>query len=756
MGSDEREGSAHAPAGTGVRAGTPSSAASLQRPPGADCIHRNRCRVSSGDPRPTVGLVRGGGGARGAAHVGVLAVLEELRIPVDFITGTSMGSIVGGLYAGGLSPEELRGVVEGVDWVEIFQDRPPRQQRSFRRKQDDLGFLTSARFGIKNWRFFVPPGFMQGQQLDFLLRSLNLTSERMLHFEDLHIPFRTFATEIGTGEVVSLQTGDVARAMRASMSIPGAFSPVEIDGRTLVDGGIVRNLPIGDVMEMGADVVIAVDVSTALRDGEDLSALGITSQILTIQIQDNQRREIAKLRAGDVLIRPEMEGIGTASFARMGSAIQAGRDAATQALKALERYSLSPAAYEEWRRTQRRIGNGTPVISEVRIDNESLLSSAVIAARLRTKIGESLDLDQLKQDIGTLYGLDAFERVTFDVRREATGSVLLIRATAKNRGLNYIRLGLRLASDFKGASAFDFGLNHVMYPINRKGGEWRNEFQVGSTMQVSTELYQPLDSREWFFVQPVVGVRRSRTDIFDTDGTRRARYFVTDVVAGADVGVNLSNVAQLFGGLSYFHGETELDTGDPALFPDARDGGGTVFIRLDYDTLDTVSFPNDGSFLRGEAIIAREALGWSKSFETLRIAAIGFRTFSGNTVSLAGEYGTSFGIPRGDARLFSLGGFLRLSGFQVDELRDNHYGLIRVMGYRRLATPTLFAWRFPVYLGASFEAGNVWKDRNDIGDWRLSASGFFGYDTPLGPLYVGYAWGEGGRNRGFLLLGRPF
>jgi NTE family protein len=350
----------------------------------ASQAHRVRAPSGGTASRPRIGLVLGGGGARGAAHVGVLAVLEELRIPVDYITGTSMGSIVGGLYAGGLSPEDLRSVVEDVDWVEIFQDHPPRQERSFRRKQDDLGFLTSARFGVKNWGFFIPPGFMQGQKLDFLLRSLNLTGEGMTHFEDLAIPFRAFATEIATGAVVAMQTGDVARAMRASMSIPGAFSPVKIDGRTLVDGGIVRNLPIGDVQEMGADVVIAVDVSTLLRDNQTLTALGITSQILTIQIQENQEEEVAKLRDGDILIRPDLEGIGTASFPKMGRAIRSGWDAALQARKSLERYSLSPEAYEEWRGSQRRPAVGLPVISEIRIVNESRLSSQTSKARRRS------------------------------------------------------------------------------------------------------------------------------------------------------------------------------------------------------------------------------------------------------------------------------------------------------------------------------------------------------------------------------------
>jgi NTE family protein len=701
--------------------------------------------------------VLSGGGARGAAHIGVLEVLEELRVPVNLVSGTSMGSIVGGLYAAGLAPDELGAAIQGIDWVRVFEDKPDRQDLSFRRKQDDRNFLTNLRLGFKNWRFFIPTGLVEGQKLDFILRSLTLTSEGVAQIEDLPLPFRAVATDIVTGEAVVFDTGPLPVAQRASMSIPAAFSPVEVDGRLLVDGFIANNLPIDVAQGMGAEAVIAVDVSTPLSKREELtSAFAIQGQASTFPTQESQRRQKERLGPDDVVITPPLGDLGSADFTRMPEAIEAGRVAARAAAEQLSRFSVSEEEYAAWRERQRRPPVEIPVVDRIRIDNRSLLSDRVIWPRIHTREGERLDLDVLRDDLGRLFGYDAFERVQFDLRREAEGMVLVYRLDARERGRHYFRVGLNLETDFANDANYNLAVNQVTLPVNSWGAEIRTLAQVGDTSTVQGEFYQPLDARDWFFVQPFARYELSDVDVF-RGGKRVARFDLEQLLTGFDLGVNVGNFLQLRAGIAYLDGETDRESGDPAVFGGTKFSGGVYAAVLEYDTLDNTRFPNDGSFVHVDGTFVRDELGFDQSFEQLRAAGAFFRTFRRNTLGLALRYTTLFGGGQQLQFLNALGGFLNLSAFERGSIVGPHTGLARLSVYRRIASPAVFAWEFPVYAGASFETGNAWQHRGDIDDDLLwSAGPFFGLDTPLGPLYLGYAHGEGGEDQGYLYLGKSF
>lgn len=707
--------------------------------------------------RPRIGLVLSGGGARGAAHIGVIEVLEQLRVPVDVVSGTSMGSVVGGLYAAGLSPDELSRVIQSVDWVRVFNDTPDRQVLSFRRKEDDRTFLTNLRLGFKNGSFFVPPGMVEGQKLDFLLRTLTLGSEGVARFEDLRLPFRAVATDINTGEAVILETGTLATAQRASMSIPAAFSPVALDGRLLVDGYIANNLPIDAAQGLGAEAVIAVDISTPLSgvDGNS-SAFAINAQASGFSTQESQRRQKERLAPNDILLTPDLGDLGAASFPRMQEAIDAGRKAALAAAESLSRYSVSEQEYAAWRAQHRRAPPELPIVDEIRIENDSLLADALIRARVRAREGEPLDLAVLKADLNRLFGLDAFERVQFDLRRESGRMVLVYHVEPRLRGTHYFRIGLNLETDFANEAGYNLGINHVMLPLNAWGAEMRNYVQAGDTYKVSSELYQPMDARDWFFVQPQFRYELRDFDVFQ-EGNRLARFDLETLTLGVELGVNLGNFAQLRGGIGYLDGETDRESGDPLVFSGDRFSGGFYQATFEYDTLDNTRFPNDGAYGRIQGRFPREELGFRESSEELRIDSGIFRTLWRNTLGLALHYSTSFDAPDGIQFLNSLGGFGRLSGFERNSISGPHTGLARLTAYRRIASPSVFAWEFPVYLGAQFEVGNAWQDRGDIDDDLLYSTGpFFGVDTPLGPLYISYAYGEGGEHQGYLYLGQPF
>src|SRR5450631_1481507 len=257
--------------------------------------------------RPRICLVLSGGGARGIAHIGVLKVLEELKIPIDCIAGTSMGAVVGGLYASGMNAREIEATMRSVDWQEAFRDTPPRRDLAFRRKQDDRNFLVRLPLGLKHGQILLPKGFIQGQKLQETLRQLTLPFSNSTDFDLLPTPFRAVATDLETGNAVLLDRGDLAIAMRASISAPGVFAPVEMNDRLLVDGGLAENLPINVARAMHADILIVSDVSFPLQPRAELdSALSISNQMLAILVRKDTDRQRAALTAQDVLIEPRI------------------------------------------------------------------------------------------------------------------------------------------------------------------------------------------------------------------------------------------------------------------------------------------------------------------------------------------------------------------------------------------------------------------------------------------------------------------
>jgi NTE family protein len=441
----------------------------------------------------------------------------------------------------------------------------------------------------------------------------------------------------------------------------------------------------------------------------------------------------------------------------MAEAIEIGRQTALAAKDRLSRYSVSEEEYAKWLAQQRRPPVELPVIDEVRIVNRSPVSNQVVKARIDSRAGERLDLETVSDDLGRLFGLDAFERVRFDVRREADRTVLIYEMDARERGRQYIRFGLNLESNLGKESNFNIGLNHVLFPINSWDGEIRTAGQFGDTSHVGTELYQPIEPREWLFVMPFADYTLRKVDVWQRD-EHLAEYDFEETLTGLYVGFNLGRYAQLRGGIGYYNGKATRAIGDPAVFKNTKFSGGVYGATLEWDTLDDVRFPNDGAYGRFDATFFRKELGFSESFERVGGGASIFRTWRKNTVGIGLKYETS--VDAGAGRIeavHTLGGFLNHSGFERNSLSGQHIGLARLIVYRRIASPAVFAWEFPVYVGGLTEIGNAWDHRGDIdNDELISAGPFVGVDTPLGPLYLSYDHGEGGHDQVYLFLGRNF
>ena len=357
--------------------------------------------------RPKIGLVLSGGGARGFAHIGVLKVLEENNVPIDYIVGTSMGSIIGGLYAIGLTPEEIEIGVKGIAWDKVFNDFANRDYKSYRRKQDDYDFFDIHRIGINKDGVQISPGLIEGQQIELALDRLAYPGFHITDFDQLRIPYRAVATNIENGEPFIIKSGNLARAMRASMSIPGALPPITIDDTLLVDGGIANNVPIDIVREMGADIVIIVDVSAPLEKKEDLkSGIDITGQLTTILTRRIADSQIKTMKEDDVLIVPGEQEISSSDFNKYPELIDAGYTSASDQLEQIKKLSLSYEAYATYISALPMVAEKQPIISFIEINNRTALRDDVMRIRIRQKIGEPLNITQLEEDLSYIYGLD--------------------------------------------------------------------------------------------------------------------------------------------------------------------------------------------------------------------------------------------------------------------------------------------------------------------------------------------------------------
>ncbi|MFK7885839.1 MAG: patatin-like phospholipase family protein [Gammaproteobacteria bacterium] len=706
--------------------------------------------------RPSVGLALSGGGARGAAHVGVLKVLEELSIPVDCIAGTSMGAIVGGLYAGGMSAAELEQVIGSVDWSDAFRDDPQRDQLSFRRKQDDYDFLADFELGLRDGAVKLPLGVVQGQKLGLLLRRLNTPVGAIASFDRLPIPFRAVATDAVSGSTVVLGSGDLTRAQRASMAAPGVFAPVVLDGRLLIDGGISNNLPINVARAMGADIVIAVDISFPLLPRESLdSAITLSNQALTILVRREAARQLGLLTPRDVAIVPPLGTYSSADFSSLSVAIETGYKAASKQREQLAALSIDATQHAAWL-AQRAAQRATPPprIRNIELQDDSRLSRATLASNLRLKVGDVYDPALLEQDIARLYGLNIFEVVDYEVAGEEQIDIK-ITTREKSWGPNFLNFGMSLADDFERAGRYAVGMRYTRTQVNPMGGEWRIDLQFGSQPRLTTEFYQPLGRGSRFFVAPRINLEKFDGEFFDDIGNLLGQYRVSTQDYGVDLGYTFNERSEVRLGLIYGSGRARRIIGDPTLPQFDVDGGRARFLYR-YDSLDDTAFPTSGQRMSATFQSLRDALGADIDRERTAVEWIGVKTLR-DTHFLAGlSVSSNLSGNGGIEDLFSLGGLFQLSGYRTNSLNGQHAALATLSGYRGVSFNNRLP--FPLYVGASIETGNTWQDTRDVDfdSLRFGGSLFVGLDTPIGPAYLAYGIAENGNTATYFFLGQRF
>ena len=705
--------------------------------------------------RPKVCLVLSGGGARGAAHIGVLKVLEEMHVPVDCIAGTSMGSLVGAAYASAMTVPDMEALIQRISTQSLISEKPPRRDQAIRRKLDDRSILFGLELGLRDdLDVTLPKGIISGVGLETILRRLSKV-QGYRKFDDLAVPFRAVATDLVTGKAVVFSEGELPNVMRASMSIPGLIAPAEIDGRLLVDGMLTDNLPVDVARAMGADVVIAVNLGTPLLKREEVTSLvGVTSQMVNILTEQNVQASLASLTPADVLIEPEMGDFSSVDFDHLSKAVPIGEAAARKAAPKLAALAVPDDVYAAWRE---RLAHVPPPdarpVAEVRFRPMKRVNAETLTAMLETRPDAPIDQDALDRDMRRLFGTGDFEHVNYRFVEEAGRRVLDIDAVEKSWGPNYLRFGLGLGSNFRGDSFFNVAASYRRTWLNSLGAEWRTDAQVGHTTRLATEFYQPLGTRHGFFVAPRAELERRGFDLFQ--GSQRiARYNVRTAQAALDIGTDLTKYGEARVGILSGSLSASLDTGPQALAPPDHVSQGAATAQVVLDQLDSANFPRFGTAGSAHVFASSKVLGGDDSYTKWDAAWLGAYSFGPHTLHAALKAGGALGgsLPRYD--LFQWGGFLQQSGYPTGALIGKRLTFGRLVYSYKLREQWLFEG---VYAGVSLEAGRMDKPLvpGSPTGTLTSIGVYLGVDSLLGPLYLGYGWAADGNRSAYLYLGRP-
>jgi len=680
-----------------------------------------------------VALVLSGGGARGLAHIGVLRELEAMRVPVDLVVGTSMGAVVGGAFAAGRRVDELEAFVRQANWDGILADRPPRQELAFRRREEDLVVPSRIELGLGRQGIALPPAAAGNSALEFTLERLVAEGRGDWPVNQLALPFRALATDLATGDLKQLTDTPLFLAMRASLAVPGVFAPVRVEGRLVVDGGLVRNLGVDVAREMGAQIIIAVNVGTPLMEEKDItSAVSVANQMLQILTEQNVRRSVAELKPQDVLISPKLGDVGFIDFKRFDAAIAAGRDAARQMAPRLQALALPESEYAQLE-LARQI---TPVamaralpLASLNVQGTRHADPDTVRAETGLELGQPVTLAQVNKAAANLYGSGDFDRVETQVSDRDGKRHVNMNLTEAQWGRSRIRLGLELYSNFGESNRFTLVGMHVASLLNDWGGELRSVARLGNRRGFSTSFTQPLGPGSAWYLSPGINYEDSGFDAFE-QGRITARWGARERAVSLALGRRLGQ-----------WGDVQIGVGralssSRQILPEAVDTGDSQFSIAGYytqwrvDTLDSVTFPSKGNLI--DARIERLRLPDRNSHfraHFLGMSAFRWGKWAGHVYTewAHAQIGTSD----------SLGGFLRLSGTPDGSVSGESMGFGRFVMAKRLG-------EMPVGLGGavragfSVELGAAWArerafSRSDV---KLATSLFLSVDTRFGPLYL--------------------
>ena len=701
--------------------------------------------------RPKVGLVLGGGGARGAAHIGVLEVLEELKIPVDCIAGTSMGALIAGAYASGLTPAEMREEMAKADWNDMFTDIPDFSDVNYRHKQVMRSFIPASEIGVTSDGVRFPPGVVDGVKIKLFFNRLVGAGKDERVIEKLPLPLSIIATDIGTGQRVVLREGSLTSAMRASMSVPGLLSPITLDGRKLVDGGLVDNVPIAEARERcNADIVIAVNVGSPLMDADRVgSLLTISAQMVNILTEQNVTRSLSTLKPTDILIQPDLGTISSTDFSRNAEAADHGRVAAEAVRVQLARLGADETRYAEWRKPINRRNKPALTVHEIEIAGLKRVNPAMVERQLTVRTGEPLVNSNIDNDVLRIYGDGFYQGVDYRLVSYRDRNILRALPVEKSWGPDYLRFALNLETDSNQGSSFSLRAAYQKTLINELGAEFLATVGIGNNVIGRLNFYQPLDPAQRFFVEAGLNYVQGPLNIYQNN-TRIAQYTNSDTEFGLWAGANIGIMGQAKIGWIEQKRSFERDIGSLALPDfDTRYPGWKASLSL--DQMNRLHFATRGWATRFDYFDSNEA-GFSRVDADLRGAfSLGKTVLTGRATYAGSIKGA---LPFYDAA--ALGGFLHMSAFARGQILGDDISYASIRAEQIIGTFPI-GLRGDIRLGAVLEGAHVGKfytETNLTGTNILnSAALYMGGETPFGPAYLGFGYSTSGVSNLFLSIG---
>ncbi|HXG83398.1 MAG TPA: patatin-like phospholipase family protein [Pyrinomonadaceae bacterium] len=707
--------------------------------------------------RRKIGLVLSGGGARGFAHIGVLKVLEENRIPVDYVAGASMGGLVGALYATGRTPDEMERLIETLDWDNLLRGRTAFEALSYRRKEDRRNLPGAITLGGKGANLNLPGSLNPGHEIGLALDRLMFSYGDKTDFDNLPIPFRAAATDLVNAETVVLKDGSLAQALRATMAIPGVFAPVELNGKILADGGILNNIPTDVAKQMGADIIIVVNIETQLGDRAALQDLvGILGQTFYVATIENSRRS---LRQADFIIAPDLENYTTFDFTAGKEIVELGYAGAQSKVSLLKSLALDDADWQ--RHLAARRARMRPDVQAV---PEFLAIEGTTDAGAKSKIerelggryeNKPLDKEALEKDLTRLTGTERFDNLGYGTTGRAgeTGLSIRVYDPVERTGRTTI---LQVGVDVNNSETDDVNFNArarlTFFDAGGEGNEWRNDFSIGSRTLLATEFFRPF-GRGKFFAAPNAFYEDRKVNFYE-NGDRLAEYSFRTAQAGIDFGYAVNRNSELRLGYSIGHQKAARRIGSP-LLSDLSGKVSFASLRWNYDTRDNAQIPKRGIETRNSLNYYFDSPGAGDSFAQAESRINAFRPLGEKNIVFGfGGGGTTFGERAPLFQQFSVGGLFNVGGYGTGEFRGGNYlnggfGALR----ETFAAPPYIGGK--LYLGGWYEAGSSFESINTA-KYRQSVTFGTLLETRIGPIFVGGSFAEGGRRKIYFSLGRFF
>lgn len=727
--------------------------------PGALLAQANNAAAAAAPPtagnRPTIGLVLQGGGALGLAHVGVITWLEEHHIPISYVAGTSMGGLVGGVYATGRNATELRDVVNGINWDEVMAGQTPFNDLSYRRKEDARDYPNSLEFGIRKGVQF-PEGFNSGQQVSLILDQVALPYSEIKSFNDLPIPFACVATDLVSGRPKVFHDGSLSLALRSTMSLPGIFTPVRTKDAIYADGGLLQNIPVEVAKNMGADITLAVHLAEApLPANANLSSFGVLGQSISVMISAN---ELKSMESADLLISVPLQKYNALDFDKADEIIKLGYEAAAAKAKILLPLAVDDAAWNQYlaERASRRIV-APPVPTFVAVDGVNGHLAQRVQEQLQPLVGKPVNYTELDQEIMHLKGMGRFSTLSYEMEDRNGQQGLLIKTEENAYGPPIVRPLILVDGASLNNVTFNLGARVTFLDVGGFRSEWRNDFILFSNYGLRSEYYHPFTPLTHWFVAPRAFISDDPFYLY-SDNKLVSTYRRDEGGGGIDFGYQFGTTSELRVGYEGGWQKFGLQIGNPDELRSFSGGYGETRVQYRLDRLDNAVIPRAGQALDAQFLWANASPEAANQFPLLQIASRNFfRISEPSSVFLSAFAGSTLNYATGLPQ-FSLGGSQELVAYGTNELLMNQYFLFQVGYIRQLAKlPPLLG--SGVYFLGLYEAAQVYDQPpqvNRASGFPTDAAAGLVVNTIFGPVEAAYAYGDTGHRKFFFRIGRLF